>query len=175
MGRKLIVGLIILVLGVAGLTGVISTSRNGISERAKANQEYQNTWKNISENIDNILPLSNVLTEEYSNVMGTPAIHKRFVDLNIRIKDNPSKNEKYSAYKELVGLIREIEKNKDLQKVKENEILSSGLENIDKYINTIDKMTIGYNKSIEKYNETFGSVMNRESKSKGILKQETLK
>lgn len=172
-GKWITLVLLILVILVGGFLFYNHNTLSNSKERAAANLEYSQSWRSISTNIDSILPLSNVVTQEYSDKTGDVSVEKKFIELNSAIKDTNDKQEKYSSYKELVKLMNEIEANKD-EKVKDNIIIHSGVTNFNIFSDTIDKLVKKYNSGIDKYNSTFDGLFNKEDKDSGLEKQTKL-
>lgn len=177
MNKKTIAGMIsfvvIVVLAVSLSASAGNRAKEELGERASINQQYQTTWQSISTNIDNILPLANVIAQEYSKVSSDPSFENRFVDMNFAIKSTDNKTDKYKTYVEIVTLIGEIQGEVDDKGI-DNDILSVGINNMNVFTTTIDILRGEYNEQVEKYNETFGVLINRENKSKGITKEKLI-
>lgn len=172
-GRWITLVILILVLLAGGFSFYNHSTLSNSNERAAANLKYSQAWRSIATNIDSILPLSNVVTQEYSDKTGDISVERKFIELNSAIKDTNDKQEKYSSYKELVKLMNEIEANKD-ERVKDNIIIHSGITNFNIFSDTIDKLVKKYNSGIDKYNSTFDGLFNKEDKDSGLVKQKKL-
>lgn len=162
--------LLLTIVIIVTATNMGNSAKEEIGSRAVINQEYQLAWQGISSNIDNTLPLANVIIQEYSEVTKDPSYENRFVDINALIKQETRRNEKYNYYVDMINLIAEVEEGMETNNIDDNKVLSVGVNNMAVFNETIRIMTEEYNVLIDKYNDTFGLVINKENKSKGIVK-----